>query len=229
MAVDRGRLLYCSGPDVQIFDIADPYHPHLLGTHRLSFGLVHPLGLRFLVIGDLVFITGKEASSGGIVLDISDPSNPFEANVPWPAFFAPVEVLINDTPYFQAPEVLIHRDTIFTLRENNLQVYTTDNLSTPLAILDLPIALGVNNHLSYSDGRLVVRTSTGEEGGETSRVSVTVVDVENPAQPQLLASWERAHHPAPGWIVTLQVAAYGDYLYVHMNEDGVHIFKLVPN
>lgn len=182
---------------LHILDITDPYYPHLASSHT---AIQHSHHNRYMVIGDYLYIEVNEGlNPENMVLDISDPYNPKEVNAPNLLFFD--------------AEVLVHDNMVYVARADQIMIYALDNLLTPLAVLDM---LGASD-MWYSDGRLFVRSYSDEP--EQRIAIVTVVDVQKPAQPKLLAILQQSPYT---------LTTYGDYLYLHLYNYGVGIFKLVP-
>lgn len=186
----------------KIFDITDPFQPHLLdirpkvdserGRYHESEG-----GGRYEVP---VKICGKSVFIDGLtVIDFSDPLNARQVDIP--------SSLASDSPNLFTCDG--ENGLYFIWRNNQINIYSVDNLDAPVTSLDFPLPSDDYrwDDLWYAEHKLYYKTSGPY---------YTIIDVK---EPQVLT--------AVPWVRS--VTAYKDYLYFNMYGQGIGIFKLVPN
>jgi hypothetical protein len=197
---------------LQIFNITDPRQPVRMGSIVPVSGADNASWTPtkeqeypwFVVIDHYLYadFTGGTEASRHMVFDVADPSAPKEVEAPNAALFNSA--------------LLVSDGLVYAADHDGLQIFDETDLSHPLGSAkywlgrtrtEQPIRCGCI--WKYGD-RLYVSMSNG----------VAIFNVADPAQPQLLAVSGR--RPA-------SIAAYGDTVYFQLVDEGVGIFKLVPN
>lgn len=185
-AASLNYLIY-DDTELKLFDITDPFHPRLLDIPPQIDS--PPVGM----CGKYVFIDPSTT------IDLSSPSYARQVD--------PSPSLVPDKPYWFTCDD--QNGLYFTWTEENVNIYSLDNVDTPMAILDFPIPPSESYSIWHIGRRLYV----------TRAHELTSMDIENPIKPQASAMLPYFS----------DVVAYKDYLYFNMYGQGIGIFKLVPN
>ncbi|MBN1430099.1 MAG: hypothetical protein JXB07_17140 [Anaerolineae bacterium] len=208
VAVDSDRLfLYVKKPDNSVrsvryeLQIVDITDPYDPQLMGSYFPVPDLAGVKVNFVGDIVYIHSPQFGVETLALDISDPFHPNEALSP-------------DSFFFNA-KIIEQDGLLLALRNLELRIYSADHLLFPLTVFHVPPLTVVSDtnvysDMWYSEDRLFVTTPG----------SLLILDLHQPEHPSILTVWDNSPY---------QVAAYGDYLYFHMLNDGIGIFKLVPN
>jgi hypothetical protein len=180
----KSYLIY-ENTERRLFDIADPFHPHMLNIPQ---EIDAPVG----ICGKYVFVDSST------VIDLSDPSNAHKAD-------AAPGLVADDFYSFACDDV---KNLYFTWREGKVEIYSLENLVIPVASLEFP------NYefwgMQFADSMLYVNLGD----------NAVIIDVETPSKPQALAAMP---------FLSDAPAAFKGYLYLNMHQQGIGIFKLVPN
>ncbi|MFZ1699627.1 MAG: FG-GAP-like repeat-containing protein [Pyrinomonadaceae bacterium] len=200
-----------TGDGVHIVDLADPYHPGLLG--KVKFGSGNGFnGIHEMVVTGNYLIENYNSLSNSALkfIDIRDPANPIYR---W-------EISPGDGAWVHA--VHIRGDRMYTSGwGGTIEIYDISNLDTQQPALIGSISGDYNNHSAWTseDGKYLYSCR------ETLDGDLRVYDVSDPAQPFLVLSLKTSNLGLNA-ISPHNPVVMGNYLYVSWYQAGIQVFEL---
>lgn len=215
-AVEGSRLIYFDNStddiahlafDIKIFDIADLYHPQLMSTIPSIDGNLFRSQVD--VVGDTAYIHLIDSEASNLALDITDPYNPRVIDAVQPS-----------------TGNITQNGMSYTIDKTRLVISAEGKPDAPLSSLNLAVPediyedSGNLRFLKLEEGRLFI-VAQWTTSSPPARSVFIVIDVADPAHPQILA-----HQDIP-WVYHL--VKYQNYIFLSHLDDGILIYKLVPN
>jgi hypothetical protein len=197
-----GSRLYVAGAGLQIFDLADPAAPQLLG------GIDLPPGDAFAVSGDHVYLVRGDDL---LVVEVTDPTSPqLVGSVDTGCSTTDLAVL--------GHHVLVISDDAGC---GGLQVFDVTDPNSPLPVGSLElwpaVAITASGDHAYVAGVV--------EGAFSDELVLQVVDLADPTAPQLLADVRSTGTPW-GSLRVEAIAATAGFVFVASGDDGLQSYDV---